>query len=399
MASAGVRAELGLQTLAGHRTSLKLGFWSHLCDASGERLLSLVFKRRHAEVLRGEAKLSGLQSMRSALVSAGLGSWWSTRACPERDEWDKLRLSAVTLQEQRAEIDAFEKKSSLSIYSKLGHGAILGPATYLHDTYNRPGVRLMTKARLGHLLLMKNLAKIRGWRRSAGACLVCRAGAIEDTRHFVMQCAGLEPCRQALSERLEAALPYAGAPGVLALARFRKQGGPALSMILGERMKFPVCPPGTDADRYRVDCGKASWIICKAAQNFLVAAWKLREAVVGRVSVQGHKLCSVPSNLDYVEEVAKQRALRVDGAALTSVRFRKQWTVWAPAAESRWQGARKSGRNGRFPFYALWRARKNGVCYCWRDAQRSIAGLPEARVRGFASEVQARQYARRMCVV
>ena len=117
------------------------------------------------------------------------------------------------------------------------------------------------------------------------------------------------------------------------------------------------------------------------------------------ISVQGHKLCSVPSNLDYVEEVAKQRALRVDGAALTSVRFRKQWTVWAPAAESRWQGARKSGRNGRFPFYALWRARTNGVCYCWRDAQRSIAGLPEARVRGFASEVQARQYARRMCVV
>ena len=58
-----------------------------------------------------------------------------------------------------------------------------------------------------------------------------------------MQCSGLEPCRQALSERLEAALPYAGAPGA-ALARFRKQGAPAFSKILGGQMEFPVCPPG-----------------------------------------------------------------------------------------------------------------------------------------------------------
>ena len=44
--------------------------------------------------------------------------------------------------------------------------------------------------------------------------------------------------------------------------------GVAESVAVG----FPPCPPGTDADRYRIDCGKASWIMCKAAQHFLVAA-------------------------------------------------------------------------------------------------------------------------------
>ena len=117
---------------------------------------------------------------------------------------------------------------------------------------------------------------------------------------------------------------------------------------------------------------------------------------MGRITVQGHRLCIDPSSLDYDDEVAKQRAVRVDGAALTSARFRKQWSAWAPAVESRWRGACKSGRKGRSPFYAVWRARTNGVFYYWRHVQRSIAGLKEAKVRGFATVARARAYADRM---
>ena len=41
-----------------------------------ERLVSLLFRRRHAEVIAGGAKFSGLRSMQELLVSYGFAEEW-----------------------------------------------------------------------------------------------------------------------------------------------------------------------------------------------------------------------------------------------------------------------------------------------------------------------------------
>ena len=60
-AAAGVRAELGLPTLRSRRLYLKLGYWEKLCRAESERLLSIIFRNRYAEVAAG----GGLHSLTS----------------------------------------------------------------------------------------------------------------------------------------------------------------------------------------------------------------------------------------------------------------------------------------------------------------------------------------------
>ncbi len=65
-----VRAELGLEELRFRRQALKLRWWARLCDAPQERLMSLLFRRRHEEVSAGGARFSGLRSLRELLTRA-----------------------------------------------------------------------------------------------------------------------------------------------------------------------------------------------------------------------------------------------------------------------------------------------------------------------------------------
>ena len=68
------------------------------------------------------------------------------------------------------------------------------------------------------------------------------------------------------------------------------------------------CLAGLDEASFRANCGKANWLACTSAKNFLVAAWRVREAVVGRVKIQGSALLMEPSPRTYAAEVAKARA-------------------------------------------------------------------------------------------
>ena len=116
----------------------------------------------------------------------------------------------------------------------------------------------------------------------------------------------------------------------------------------------------------------------------------MRESIMGRVSVQGHRLICESSTLSFDAEVKKQKAGKFNSGELLSPRFRKQWRVWEPVAAPRWRGVHAKGRKGRAPFYVVWDGRTDGLFYCWRDVKRSIAGLPEARVRGYSSLARAR---------
>jgi len=51
-----------------------------LCAVPQERLVSLLFRRRHAEVLAGGGRFSGLHSLRELLYSYGfVGEWLDRR--------------------------------------------------------------------------------------------------------------------------------------------------------------------------------------------------------------------------------------------------------------------------------------------------------------------------------
>ena len=113
----------------------------------------------------------------------------------------------------RAEEDALAARSSLKLYASLGHRAAAGVAKYLSDCYNRRGVRLMTKFRLGYLYNMETVAKLLHWPRAGATCVMCDSGETEDVTHMLLSCPYLEGCRSRLEAELLARLPAAGVPG------------------------------------------------------------------------------------------------------------------------------------------------------------------------------------------
>jgi len=387
-----MHAELGLLSLADRRVCLKLGYYQRLCDASEDRLLSLIFRRRHAEVERGAAPHSGLQSMRVAMADAGFAKEWRARDCGAGDWVSEVKL-AVTERAALVQREEMAQRSTLAEYVRLGLRPLTKNALHLDDAYSSEGTKLMTKARLGHLLLMQNVARVCGWPVGRARCVLCKQG-VEDVRHFLLCCPILAPCRSRLGRGVKRAMRGLGVPGQALRLKFQSGGDDRLRLMLGAVTDFSTLrPAGSDADAFRADCGKASWMMCKLAKNFLVAAWRMREAVLGKIQIRAGVLVRTPSKRNYDDEVCKQAA--APPTALNLRRYRYLWTRWQPAVQSRWSGQWQSTRRGRAAFYVVTGGRENGVMYQWRDVRRSIAGLLRAHVKGFRKEAKAYAYAKR----
>jgi hypothetical protein len=140
-----VRAELGLEELRFRRQALKLRWWARLCAAPQERLVSLLFRRRHAEVLAGGGRFSGLREL---LYSYGFaGEWLDRRASPSPNpEWCLAVDTAV--RERAADVARADIASRASLRGFVSHPG--GLSSYLDDRSNIRGTR-MTKVRLGLL--------------------------------------------------------------------------------------------------------------------------------------------------------------------------------------------------------------------------------------------------------
>ena len=117
---------------------------------------------------------------------------------------------------------------------------------------------------------------------------------------------------------------------------------------------------------------------------------------MGCISVQGPKLCWAPSPREYASEVAKQGMCVKEDLEAKIAKFQHSTKVWEPPVVSRWGDARSRRKKGRAPFYVVSGGRKDGVFYYWRHVQRSVAGLPEAHVRGLPSWKDAHKYAHRL---
>lgn len=160
-----------------------------------------------------------------------------------------------------------------------------------------------------------------------------------------------------------------------------------LQLLLGAAQRWPVAPSGVDPDVFRSNCGLAAWTLDKAAKNFLVACWRLREARIGTVRVVSGHATHTPGTRAFAGELARQLKNCRESDPAAQRRF---WKRWIPPPVSRWGLSFLSARRCRANFYGVVGGRHDGVFYNWRDVRRSVGGLPQARVKGFDTIHDAR---------
>ena len=216
--AAGVRAEMGLVEWRMRRKSLKLRWWGRMCRMPGERLVSLLFRRRHAELVRGGAKFSALRSARELLLESGFGDEWYGRTAGNGVcEWEASVEDAMTTLAADKEDVEFRQRHSLVHYADLGHSHAKPMPLYLNDRSNLVGTRLLTKCRLGYVLLIENVGRMLNWPPARCVCVTCDDEAVEDMQHFLIECKALEPCRVLFRTEAAAALLFAGVGAQCAL--------------------------------------------------------------------------------------------------------------------------------------------------------------------------------------
>ena len=135
----GLRTEMDLVSLSYRRAKLKLGYWAHLCNADPSRILSVIFKYRHAEVLAGGARHSALWKFRRTLLEYDLGSDWRTMSADPGWQWRQTAEDRVMEAHKVKQARDRCEKSSLFNYVSLGLPPDCRIPLYLQDCSNTLG--------------------------------------------------------------------------------------------------------------------------------------------------------------------------------------------------------------------------------------------------------------------
>jgi hypothetical protein len=152
--------ELGLAELKFRRQALKRR-WTRMCAAPHERLVSLLFRRRHAEMLAGGAKFRSLYSMREfrLLRVSGLSGWIGVLA-PNQSGGGLGCAGAGGC--CRASLRGF-------VPHPCDSGVILMTVRTLLE-------RMVTKVRLRHLMVLAMVGRMLHWPASRARCVMCGDG-------------------------------------------------------------------------------------------------------------------------------------------------------------------------------------------------------------------------------
>ena len=273
---------MALPSLKTRRRQLKAGWWGRMCNTEHHRLLSQVFRHRHAEVDVGLAPRSHLQSVKHTLGALGLSLSWQNRSA-DLDGWKgRVAWHAQEIERDEFKVAAAEQHS-LDTYVALGLAPMEFVPRYLSDCSNREGTRLLTACRMGSLQLMGRIARFMNWPAIGGSCLLCSSGETENVEHFVLRCAALQKARSRCDEGLHLALPLLGIPGATLWARYQTPEG-RFGLLLGNSPKV-LKEQQVDTAVHAEDWARACWVMDKAAKNLLVAMWRMRDAIMGKVSV------------------------------------------------------------------------------------------------------------------
>ena len=388
-AAVGMRRELCLRTLKSHRQSLKLLYWHKLCTASPDRLLSVIFRNRHAEAALGGAAHSWCKPMAALMSDWGLKDAWDSRtAGSDAESW---RDHILTLADQRSTVlDDQEAalRSSLSLYRDSGRPPRRIPV-YLDDRSNINGTRLKTRFRLGCAFLMTAVARSLGWPACGGSCLLCRNGSLENTRHFLLECPALAPLRRRLASDLETRLLGAGRAGQALMTAFRGGGVSRLKLMLGFPFAFPARGPDVSTRAHREHCAIALWVMDKTTKNYLAKCWAFRKSVMGDLTIERGRLVRSAPTKDFVHSPVREDR--------PFYQLRRFWGPWVakPPPMNPWPRGKGMKRRG---FFAVWSGRSIGVFHKWSDVRDNIRGRPDARFKGFSTLLEATScLKRRLC--
>ena len=390
-ASAAVRADLGLAPLESRRRCLKMLYDGKLCNAAHDRLLSLVFRRRHEEALAGGAKLSVLHSFKTELLGHQFGQAWRAAAVPA--EWPQLVRDRVQEVAKDAETAVMLQHGSLKLFNTLGQDFTMGTHALLEDRSNILGTRLKSQLRFGVLWLMDRVAKVLDWPTAGGLCPRCRGG-VEDAKHFLLECPFTLAHRTRLNATLDVSLRAVGVAGAslrdLFAAHLRNDHDAALRMLAG-LVPHALCPLGMNQAAHDEQCGKAAWVFDKVTKNFLVRCWKDRRSVVGILKASHGVLTRTPvpvkaGQVNQAGQAAQDKTSQASwtgsGGDLFPAERRREWQRWSPCATPD-PHVRAVLRGEPHGFYVVWRGRRRGVFYRWCDVFASVAGFSGARCKGF----------------
>jgi len=278
-----------------------------------------------------------------------MDAWQDRTVARDSPEWLKLSSQAVKDLALANESKELALRTNLNVYAELGHSHSDGMPRYLDDRSNLPGTRLLTKCRLGYLMLMQTVGKMLNWPLAGGSCVMCGTG-LEDVGHFLVDCVVLESCRLRFRAEATTALLLAGADTADARAALNGPNDQQLKLVLGGLVAFP-------ASGEPEDVAMAAWALDKAIKNFLLACWRRRAHFVGHLSVRKGSL-------------VQEEALDAQGAALlTAVSAPARTKAQLKACRPFWSDwVRKpckhsaSKRNGRrSPFFVVLTGRRPGI--------------------------------------
>ena len=295
------------------------------------------------------------------------GRDWDTEVRTAVERWDSLEASV-----------ALSAGGSGRLFLRLGQVGARVPAQYLMDSCNRAGTAIMTKLRIGHMLLIERVARLLGVPAQAGVCALCQISP-ESTQHFLQECYRLRPFREGLRRELAARLVGCGQPGSWLCQEFERGGVYQLDLLLGKTFSFPThC---LEDEEGRAICGKALFAFDKTVKNYLVMCWEYRALEMGKVHIRRGRM-EVELEADHgrgPELLARQQGLG-QGSVVGLSRF---WEDWVPRRRL-WQSGVSRGKRTAV-VYRVFKGRREGWFYRWCDVVASVANFPGAVVRGYQS--------------
>ena len=209
------------------------------------------------------------------------------------------------------------------------------------------------------------IAKQLGWPSRGGRCLYCGVGAVEDVRHFVLECKRFDGCLRFWNE-LRAMLVANDDGGNVFLRLY-------WSLDLDDRLLFLL----GGSQKWIVD-GVVRWMVEKAFKNFLVACWKFRQAVIGVVAVRNGQLFVSPP---VVVAALPGAPVPVLWDASVVKKFECFWGPYVVNVKSR-EAVLRSGSGGRAPFFVVSRGRQTGIFDSWERCAESVSGFKGAVFKG-----------------
>ena len=283
-----VRAETGCERLEDRWLKLRLGYWRRLFAAKPDRLLRVVASFRHQEYVRSGGRGYGskgwMRTAHAAFRAVGLEEYWrdqrrATKESPGR--WKKMVYGAVEATADRDRACRMASMPSTLSYSRIKEWGLntepysfskgeverqgrLVPERYLDDRACPKGTRLKLLCRLNCLPVMHRVGREvkPKWPVHDRVCFACGTGAIEDVRHFLMDCPLYARKRAGLIKHVYSVLSTGGSavtPHLFKGLCVQVQG----EILLGKRIGDPIAENRIDA----------------AVKKYLVKAWNLRATV------------------------------------------------------------------------------------------------------------------------